>query len=83
MENEQTRVDKNIPLHVNNATNMIFRPVIWDHDVLLKKYITEYNTYIYTLLRIGDDKTVMICNTRLPHITSGLCLYIKRVKKEP
>ena len=33
------------------------------------------------LVRIGDDKTVMICNTRLPHITSGLRLYIKRVKK--
>ena len=37
--------------------------------------------HICMLLRIGDDKTVMICNTRLPHITSGLRLYIKRVKK--
>ena len=37
--------------------------------------------HIYMLLRIGEDKTVMICNTRLPHITSGLRLYIKRVKK--
>ena len=33
------------------------------------------------LVRIDDDKTAMICNTRLPHITSGLRLYIKRVKK--
>ena len=37
--------------------------------------------HIYMLLRIGDDKTVRICNTRLPHITSGLRLYIKRIKK--
>ena len=37
--------------------------------------------HIYMLLRIGDDQTVMICNTRLPHFTSGLRLYIKRVKK--
>ena len=37
--------------------------------------------HIYMLLRIGDDKTVRICNTRLPHVTSGLRLYIKGVKK--
>ena len=37
--------------------------------------------HIYMLVRIGNDKTMMICNTRLPHITSGLRLYIKRVKK--
>ena len=24
--------------------------------------------HICMLLRIGDDKTVMICNTRLPHV---------------
>ena len=36
---------------------------------------------MYMFLRIGDDKTVMICNTRVPHITSGLRLYTKRVKK--
>ena len=34
--------------------------------------------HICMLLRIGDDKTVMICNTRLPHVTSGLRLYIKK-----
>ena len=37
--------------------------------------------HIYMLLRIGGDKTVMICNTRVPHITSGLRLYTKRVKR--
>ena len=38
-------------------------------------------SHIYMLLRIGDDKTVRVGNTRLPHITSGLRIYIKRVKK--
>ena len=37
--------------------------------------------HIYMLLCIGDDKIVMICNTRVPRITSGLGLYIKRIKK--
>ena len=28
MEKEQTRVCKNVPLHVNGATDMIFRPAV-------------------------------------------------------